>query len=107
MVVAHDCEYTKAQQQSERPLGIAPLVRLQELPAGQPELVLADRMSRYWALPQDPPITWAAAIDLANIQPVVAGDLEGATRVTSINDFGRLALVGRLWTFFAQREFED
>jgi hypothetical protein len=47
MVVAHGCEYTKAAEQRERPLGIAPLVRLDGLPEGQAELVLADRMCRF------------------------------------------------------------
>jgi hypothetical protein len=107
MVVAHSCEYTKALEQPERPLAVAPLISFDELPDGQAQLVLADEMARYWALPQEAPIPWATAVDLANIQPVVAADLENATRVTSINDFGQLALAGRLWTFFAQREFGE
>ena len=106
MVIAHDCEYTKAIDQRERPLGVAPVIHLADLPSGQPKLVLADAMSRYWALPQAPPINWPAAVDLANIQPVIAEDLEGATRIASINDFGQMALAGRLFTFYAQREFE-
>jgi hypothetical protein len=105
MVIAHSCEYTKAIEQPERPLGVAPVIDLDDLPQGQPELVLADRMSRYWPLPADPPIGWGKAVDFANLQPVIAEDLEEATRVTSINDFGQMALASRLFTFYSQREF--
>ena len=105
MFVGHSCEYTKAGGQPDRPLSVAPIIDLRQLPDGQLELAQADRMSRYWALPMEHPIDWPAAVDLANIQPFVATDLERSHRVTSINDFGQMALAGRLYTFFSQREF--
>jgi hypothetical protein len=106
IVVAHSCEYTKATRQRERPLSIAPLLQTDELPGGQPGDARAGRMSRYWPLPEVPPLEAGFVADFANIQPLVAEDLEHAERVTSIDDDGQVALVGRLWIFYAQRAFQ-
>jgi hypothetical protein len=105
IVVAHSCEYTKAVRQRERPLSIAPLLPADELPGGQPGDARAGRMSRYWPLPEVPPLEAGFVADFANIQPLVAEDLEQAERVVSIDDAGQLALVGRLVIFYGQRAF--
>jgi hypothetical protein len=105
MFIAHGCEYTKSADQPERPLSVAPIIDLRDLPEGQLELAQADRMSRYWALPVARPLDWPSAVDLANAQPLIAADLEAAERIASINEFGQWALAARLFTFYAQREF--
>jgi hypothetical protein len=106
IVVAHDCEYTKAVRQRDRPLGIAPLVVIDDLPDGQADPVRANEMSRYWPLPEEDPLEAGYAADLANVQPLTADDLEGEARVTSIDDRGQLALVARLLQFYGQRQFK-
>jgi hypothetical protein len=106
IVIAHDCEYTKAARQRERPLSIAPLVVIDDLPDGQATPTRANEMSRYWPLPEKEPLAVGLAVDFANIQPLIAEDLEAAQRVTSIDDDGQLALVARLLTFYGQRGFK-
>jgi hypothetical protein len=108
MIVSHDCECDRSIERIGVPLSAAPLTSFDEIDGANPGdsgNVRAGRHSRYWALPEDPPMDGGWAVDFALLQPVLVGRLSQGRRVASIDDDGRLALVAWLLEKYGRREF--
>lgn len=105
MVLSHNCEAEKGLLRVPTwPFSIAPMIAIDDLPRGEPKLVRERKFLRYWALPEQAPLEDGWAVDLDLIQPTLAETVLTGTRIVSIDDDGRKALVFRLVNLLSERE---
>lgn len=105
IVVSHNCDCDKATEKEPlRPITIAPLQRLDDLPDGKGGHARRGVMSRYWALApeQDPAAEYG--VDWALMQPTLAETLMDGNRILSMDDDGQLLLADRAGTMLTQRD---
>ncbi len=105
MVISHNCEVEKGLLRvATWPFSIAPMIQIDTLPRGEPKLVRQRKFLRYWGLPEEPPLEDGWAVDFDLLQPTLAATVQEGTRLASIDDDGRKALVFRLVNALSQRE---
>jgi hypothetical protein len=108
MVISHSCDCEKAvERDPHRPISVVPLIRLEDLPGGQDGLVRKHAMSRYWALPEEGPMSEGWAADFAHLQPLLVEDLQAGSRLVSADEAGQTLLVARLLKVLGYRRFEE
>lgn len=107
IVVSHNCDCDKASGTDPlRPITIAPLQRLDDLPDGKGGHARHGQMWRYWALApvQDPEAEYG--VDWSLMQPTLADALVDGNRILSMDDDGQLLLADRASRMLTQRELK-
>jgi hypothetical protein len=109
MVVAHDCEWTKALKAGdEYKFGIAPLRRLSafrdEKKPGLEGMIGKNQVRYLFPLPQEDPLDDTYVVDLRLIQPITVAELLSHDLWTSIGDGVKKPLQGKLIVFYANAE---
>jgi hypothetical protein len=107
IVISHSCDCEKSLLRSpERPILIAPLVRLNHLPGGQPGDARAGRMARYWPLGHPTRAEAEYAVDLLLVQPMLINHVQEGSRERSMTDHGQAALGASVAKAVTYRDFK-
>jgi hypothetical protein len=112
IVVAHDCEWTKARSAGDDyKLGIAPLRRLSSFrddnKPGIEGTIKNNRVRYLFPLPHGDPLDDTYVADLRLIQPITVKELLGHEHWTSIGDGIKKPLEGKLTVFYADVELVE